>query len=178
MEEFNNDFLFENIPSEKTPRSAENLNIAIYNTRYLYNKLLANHFNLYHPCAFKYQGVDKAVINADDSVTITTNASAESQGSTLLRNIKKNTNYEVSFFVNSIETDGEKRITIMIASYDEKDSIVTRIVRETFITEDNELKSYQFNSGDSDKIAFFVSGHFGANKSGSIKISKIQVLEI
>ena len=116
-----------------------------------------------------------AKINEDKTITTTSNFSNSRDKGTEMY-LKKNTEYEVSVYVNSIVTDSNvKNVQLEILAYDASNKFIIPLSKT--ISETGKLTTYTFNSQDYKRVGVCVSGWFGAGQSGSTTYSKLMVRE-
>ena len=116
-----------------------------------------------------------AKINEDGTITTTSNYSNSRDKGTEMY-LKKNTEYEVSVYVNSIVTDSNvKNVQLEILAYDASNKFIIPLSKT--ISETGKLTTYTFNSQDYKRVGVCVSGWFGAGQSGSTTYSKLMVRE-
>ena len=116
-----------------------------------------------------------AIINDDGTISTTANYSNSRDKGTEMY-LKKNTEYEVSVYINSIDTESDvKNAQLEILAYDETDKFVIPLSKT--ITETGKITSYSFNSENYKRIGVCVSGWFGSGKTGTTTYSKLMVRE-
>lgn len=126
--------------------------------------------------AFKYgNGLGKyAKINGDGTVTTTSNFSNSRDKGTEMY-LKKNTQYESSVIINSIETSStQKQVQLEIIS---KNDTGTVVVATKTITTIGKVVTLDFNPGTYETIAVVVSGFYGPGQSGATTYSQLMVRE-
>ena len=127
--------------------------------------------------AFKFGNALKkyAKINEDGTVTTTSNFSNSRDKGTEMY-LKKNTEYEVSVYINSVDTESNvKNVQLEILAYDETDKFIIPLSKT--ISETGKLTSYTFNSENYKRIGVCVSGWFGPGQSGATTYSQLMVRE-
>ncbi len=116
-----------------------------------------------------------AIINDDGTISTTANYSNSRDKGTEMY-LKKNTEYEVSVYINSIDTESDvKNAQLEILAYDETDKFVIPLSKT--ITETGKITSYSFNSENYKRIGVCVSGWFGSGKTGTTTYSQLMVRE-
>ena len=116
-----------------------------------------------------------AKINEDKTITTTSNFSNSRDKGTEMY-LKKNTEYEVSVYVNSIVTDSNvKNVQLEILAYDASNKFIIPLSKT--ISETGKLTTYTFNSQDYKRVGVCVSGWFGPGQSGATTYSQLMVRE-
>ena len=116
-----------------------------------------------------------STINEDGTITTTSNFSNSRDKGTEMY-LKKNTEYEVSVYVNSIVTDSNvKNVQLEILAYDASNKFIIPLSKT--ISETGKLMTYTFNSQDYKRVGVCVSGWFGPGQSGKTTYSKLMVRE-
>ena len=135
-----------------------------------------NMFDINNPLALNYGSGSSAsagTINSDGTITTSRNFSSSRAKGTPVE-LEKNTDYIISIFVNSIETDSNKQGRLELLAYNNDDSF-NHIIRSSTFTKIGETVSISVNSEDCEKYAVHISGYYGLGYTGNLIYSQPMV---
>ena len=137
-----------------------------------------NLVNIFDANAFKYgNGQDKTTVDLIGIIKTTSNYSSSRNKGILIENLKQNTDYTVSFIVDSILTESQsKQYELEVRAYNSDDSFNTAIVRQAYTTIGSIIQK-TFNSATYDKIAIHISGFYDAGSDGTLTYHNLMVEE-
>lgn len=138
---------------------------------------VGDNINLYNKNALGYGNgaADYWKIEENGTITTTSNFShSRDKGVQLF--LEKNTDYTVSFVLNSMTFTGTNRGIVEILSYNEDNSTNIQVEYSTFTNEKIGKKIiFSFNSGNYSKWALHISGWYGTGNSGTLNYQDVKV---
>lgn len=134
-----------------------------------------NFYNINEPITYG-SGSLRATLNDDETITTTSNYSSSRNSGSLVE-LEKNTDYTVSFLLNSINTtSGNKNGRLEILAYSEDDTYKAVVKGLTFSHNNiGQIIEMAFNSGDNTKWALHISGWFGSGNTGNINYQDVML---
>ena len=134
-----------------------------------------NFYNINEPITYG-SGSLRATLNDDETITTTSNYSSSRNSGSLVE-LEKNTDYTVSFLLNSINTtSGNKNGRLEILAYSEDDTYKAVVKGLTFSHNNiGQVIEMAFNSGDNTKWALHISGWFGSGNTGNINYQDVML---
>ena len=138
---------------------------------------VGDNINLYNKNALGYGNGTADYWKIEENGTITTTANfSHSRDKGVQLFLEKNTDYTVSFVLNSMTFTGTNRGTVEILSYNEDNSTNTQVEYSTFTNEKvGKRITLSFNSGNYSKWALHISGWYGTGNSGTLNYQDVKV---
>ena len=138
---------------------------------------VGDNINLYNKNALGYGNGTADYWKIEENGTITTTANfSHSRDKGVQLFLEKNTDYTVSFVLNSMTFTGTNQAIVEILSYNEDNSTNTQVKYSAFTNEKVGKKiTFSFNSGNYSKWALHISGWYGTGNSGTLNYQDVKV---